>query len=44
MTRQLIKLNHEFEADEAVISSGMETYDYQRLLVVKAMENRYLFR
>lgn len=41
-TRQLIKLNHEFEADEAVISSGMDTYDYQRLLVVKAMENRYL--
>lgn len=40
MTRQLMKLNHEFEADEAVISSGIETYDYQRLLVVKAMGNR----
>ena len=40
MTRQLMKLNHEFEADEAVISSGIETYDYQRLLVVKAIGNR----
>ncbi|MDE6859034.1 MAG: M56 family metallopeptidase [Duncaniella sp.] len=40
MTRQLMKLNHEFEADEAVISSGIGTYDYQRLLVVKAMVNR----
>ena len=40
MTRQLMKLNHEFEADEAVINSGIETYDYQRLLVVKAMDNR----
>lgn len=40
MTRQLMKLNHEFEADEAVINSGIETYDYQRLLVVKAMGNR----
>ena len=41
MTRQLMKLNHEFQADEAVISSGIETYDYQRLLVTKAMGNRY---
>lgn len=40
MTRHLMKLNHEFEADEAVISSGIGTYDYQRLLVVKAMGNR----
>lgn len=40
MTRQLMKLNHEFEADEAVINTGIETYDYQRLLVVKAMGNR----
>ncbi|MDE5649699.1 MAG: M56 family metallopeptidase, partial [Duncaniella sp.] len=40
MTRKLMKLNHEFEADEAVISSGIGTYDYQRLLVVKAMGNR----
>lgn len=39
-TRLLIKLNHEFEADKAVISSGIDTYDYQRLLVVKAMGNR----
>ncbi len=40
MTRQLMKLNHEFEADEAVVSSGINTYDYQRLLVAKAMGNR----
>lgn len=42
MTRQLMKLNHEFEADYAVIRSGIEPYDYQRLLVVKAMGNRFL--
>lgn len=36
-TRQLMKLNHEFEADEAVIRSGVGTHDYQRLLVGKAM-------
>lgn len=42
MTRQLMKLNHEFEADKAVISSGIDTYDYQRLLVVKAMGNRFI--
>lgn len=40
MTRQLMKLNHEFEADSAVIGSGVDTYDYQRLLVVKAMGGR----
>lgn len=39
MTRQFMKLNHEFEADDAVIRSGIDTYDYQRLLVVKAMNN-----
>ncbi|MDE6100838.1 MAG: energy transducer TonB, partial [Paramuribaculum sp.] len=40
MTKQLMKLNHEFEADHAVISSGIETYDYQRMLVTKAMGMR----
>lgn len=40
MTRKLMKLNHEFEADEAVVSSGINTHDYQRLLVVRAMGNR----
>lgn len=40
MTRQLMKLNHEFEADSAVIDSGIDTYDYQRLLVIKAMGMR----
>ena len=37
MTRQLMKTNHEFEADSAVISSGIDTYTYQRLLIMKAM-------
>lgn len=41
MTRQLMKLNHEFEADDAVIRSGIDPYDYQRLLVIKAMGNRF---
>lgn len=40
MMRQLMKLNHEFEADNAVIRSGIDTYDYQRLLVFKALGNR----
>ena len=40
MTRKLMKLNHEFEADDAVVSSGINTHDYQRLLVVRAMGNR----
>ena len=40
MTRRLMKLNHEFEADSSVINSGIDTYDYQRLLVTKAMETR----
>ncbi len=37
LTRRLIKLNHEFEADSAVVRSGIKAYDYQRLLVVKAI-------
>lgn len=37
MIRQLLKLNHEFEADAAVIESGVDTYSYQRMLVTKAM-------
>lgn len=40
MTRQLMKLNHEFEADSAVIRSGIDAYSYQRLLVTKAMDMR----
>lgn len=39
-TRQLMKLNHELGADEAVIRTGVETYDYQRLLVANAMKMR----
>lgn len=38
--RNLMKLNHEFQADKAVISSGINTHDYQRLLVVIALGNR----
>ncbi len=40
MTRGLVKLNHEFEADEAVIESGADVYDYQHLLVTKAIGSR----
>lgn len=40
MTRQLMKLNHEFEADSAVISSGIDIYSYQRLLITKAIGMR----
>ncbi|MBD5359062.1 MAG: hypothetical protein HDR88_19065 [Bacteroides sp.] len=42
MTRQLMKLNHEFEADSAVIRSGIDIYSYQRLLVTKAMGMRVM--
>lgn len=42
LTRKLMKLNHEFEADDAVINSGVNTYDYQKLLVVRAMGNRFI--
>ena len=40
MTRRLMKLNHEFEADSIVIRSGIDIYTYQRLLVTKAMGMR----
>ena len=40
MTRQLMKLNHEFEADSAVIRSGIDIYSYQRLLITKAIGMR----
>lgn len=39
-TRQLLRLNHEFEADAAVIRSGIDIYDYQRILITKAMGMR----
>ncbi len=42
LTRQLVKLNHEFDADSAVIDSGVDTYAYQRLLVTKAMGTKAL--
>lgn len=40
LIRRLVRLNHEFEADSAVIHSGIDTNDYQRLLVLKAIERR----
>lgn len=40
MIKQLLKLNHEFEADEAVIGAGVDTYSYQRMLVTKAIGKR----
>lgn len=40
MTKRLMKLNHEFDADSAVIRSGIDKYEYQRLLIVKAMGRR----
>lgn len=39
-TMQFMKLNHEFEADSEVINSGINIYNYQRMLVTKAMELR----
>lgn len=42
LTRKLMRLNHEFEADEAVISSGIDTHDYQRLLIFRAMGTRFI--
>ncbi len=38
--KNLTALNHEFEADEAVIASGVDTLEYQRLLVSKAIGHR----
>ncbi|MGN0049460.1 MAG: M56 family metallopeptidase [Bacteroides sp.] len=40
LTRQLVRLNHEFEADSKVLDSGISTYDYQHLLIVKAIGRR----
>lgn len=40
LTRQLVRLNHEFEADSEVLDSGISTYDYQHLLIVKAIGRR----
>lgn len=39
-TKQFMKLNHELEADSVVINSGINTYEYQRMLVTKAMGMR----
>ncbi len=41
-TRRLLRLNHEFEADSAVIQSGTDIYEYQKAIILNAMEKRSL--
>jgi len=40
--KNLIKLNHEYEADHYVISSGMDISEYQHLLISKALGRRIM--
>lgn len=40
--KNLIKLNHEYEADHYVISSGIGISDYQHLLISKALGRRIM--
>ncbi len=42
MLKNLIKLNHEYEADAVVIGSDIDVLSYQRLLIAKAVGNRTL--
>jgi len=42
MLKNLIKLNHEYEADAEVIGSDIDVLTYQRLLIAKAVVNRTL--
>lgn len=42
MLKNLIKLNHEYEADAEVIGSDIDVLSYQRLLISKAVGNRTL--
>ncbi len=42
MLKNLIKLNHEYEADAEVICSDIDVLSYQRLLIAKAVGNRTL--
>lgn len=42
MLKNLMKLNHEYEADEKVIESDIDILYYQRLLIAKAIGNRSL--
>ena len=42
MLKNLIKLNHEYEADAEVIDSDIDVLSYQRLLIAKAAGNRTL--
>lgn len=42
MLKNLIKLNHEYEADAEVIDSDIDVLSYQRLLIAKAVGNRTL--
>lgn len=42
MLKNLMKLNHEYDADAKVIDSETDILDYQRLLIAKAIGNRTL--
>lgn len=42
MLKNLIKLNHEYEADAEVIGSDIDVLSYQKLLIAKAVGNRTL--
>lgn len=42
MLKNLIKLNHEYEADAKVIDSNIDVLSYQRLLIAKAVGHRTL--
>ena len=42
MLKNLIKLNHEYDADSKVIEADIDILDYQRLLIAKAIGNRSL--
>ncbi len=38
--KNLIKINHEYEADSYVINNGVDISEYQHLLIAKALERR----
>lgn len=41
--KRAVKLNHEYEADNAAISSGENADDYKHMLISKALEKKELF-
>ena len=42
LMRSLMRQNHEFEADDAVVRSGVDVLSYQRLLIAKAAGRRVI--